>query len=184
MAYRNGTYATFHAEGTTDPTKSDIRYFNMLKAWKVRANEDDFKFIDSHAKNEAVNDSSKRETLRSALVYRLLRSKNMIIIITNTTKDDTDWVPYEIRYAIDECKIPIIAAYPGKEAIKRPQALSSLWPKSLATRINNGSASVIHIPFQKEVVTAAVGQFGPDALPKNNGLGRYSDEAYRRWGLL
>lgn len=184
MAYRNGTYATFHAGGTTDPTESDIRYFHMLKAWKVRDDEGDFKFIDSHAKNEAVNDSSKRETLRSSLVYRMLRSKHMIVIITNTTKDDTDWVPYEIRYAVDECEIPIIAAYPGKGAIKQPETLSSLWPTALAARINDGSASVIHVPFQKEVVSAAVGQFGPDALPKGGGLGRYSDEAYKQWGLL
>lgn len=33
MAYRNGTYIAFHAEGKTDPTASDIKYYRMLKAW-------------------------------------------------------------------------------------------------------------------------------------------------------
>lgn len=32
MGYRNGIYVAFNGCGTTDPTDSDIRYFNMLKA--------------------------------------------------------------------------------------------------------------------------------------------------------
>jgi len=28
MAYHNGTYVAFHAGGTTDPTASDIKYYN------------------------------------------------------------------------------------------------------------------------------------------------------------
>ena len=184
VAYRNGTYATFHAGGTTDPTASDIKYFNMLKAWKVRGETGEFHFTDSHAKNEAVKDSSKRETLRARLIARLRNSKNMILIITDTTRDDDDWVPFEIRYAIDECAIPIIAAYPGIQVIMNPQNLSHLWPGALATRIQNNSASVIHVPFYKYVVSDAVDQFGPGALPKGNGLGHYSRDAHKNFGLL
>lgn len=184
MAYRNGTYATFHAGGTSDPTASDIKYFNMLKAWKVRGETGEFQFIDSHAKNAAVGDSSKRETLRRSLITRLRNSKNMIVIITNTTRDDDDWVPFEIRYAVDECAIPIIAAYPGMQVIMEPETLSHLWPNALAARIRNSSASVIHVPFYKNVVSDAVGQFGPSALPKGNGLGHYNRSAHRNFGLL
>ena len=50
MAYRNGTYIAFHANNTTEPTESDIKYYNLLKAWDVR-NNDDFHFINSHEKN-------------------------------------------------------------------------------------------------------------------------------------
>jgi hypothetical protein len=182
VAYRNGTYVAFHAGDTTSPTDSDIRYFNLLKAWKVRS-AGNFEFIDSHDKNQAVRDTSKHETLRRALVNRLLKSKNMILIITDTTKKDTDWVPYEIRYAVDQCEIPIIAAYPGMGAIKRPSALSSLWPQALATRISDGSAHVIHVPFEYAPLADAVGQFGPNKFPLGNGLGRYTDEAYTSWGL-
>ena len=182
MAYRNGTYVAFHAGNTTSPTDSDIRYFYLLKAWKIRS-QGNFEFIDSHDKNQAVRDTSKHETLRRVLVTRLLRSKNMILIITDTTKKDTDWVPYEIRYAVDQCEIPIIAAYPGRGAIKRPSTLSSLWPQALATRITNGSAHVIHVPFEQAPLADAVSQFGPDTLPLNKGLGYYNDAAYREWGL-
>lgn len=184
MAYRNGTYLAFHAGNTTDPIESDIKYFNMLKAWKVRAETDAFEFIDSHEKNEAVRGSSKEETLRQALVYRLRRSKHMVLILTETTKNDRDWVPYEIEYAVDECEIPIIAAYPGRGPIKRPSALASRWPKALATRIEDQSAHVIHVPFIKEPIADAVSQFGPNKFPLNNGLGYYSDDAYKDWGLI
>ena len=183
MAYRNGTYIAFHANNTTEPTESDIKYYNLLKAWVVRS-DNDFSFINSHDKTAAVRDSSKRATLERSLKTRLLNSKNMILILGKTTKEDTDWVPFEIRYAVDTCKIPIIAAYTGYERVMEPGKLSSLWPAALATRINNGAAHVIHIPFKKEPLADAIGQFGPDKFPKGGGLGCYSADTYRKWGLL
>lgn len=119
MAYRNGTYIAFHANGTTQPTESDIKYYNLLKAWHVRS-DNNFFFVNSHEKTSAIRDSSKRETLERALKERLANSKNMILIIGRTTKQDTDWVPFEIRYAIDQCRIPIIAAYTDYEYITSP----------------------------------------------------------------
>ena len=68
MVYRNGTYIAFYANNTKQPTESDIKYFNLLKAWKVR-DEVDFQFIDSHKKTNDVRDSSKKETLKRALIY-------------------------------------------------------------------------------------------------------------------
>ena len=32
MAYRNGVYVAFNGCNTTDPTQSDIKYFNIMKA--------------------------------------------------------------------------------------------------------------------------------------------------------
>ena len=183
MAYRTGTYVAFHGEGTTDPTASDIKYYNLLKAWDVR-DEKDFEFVNSHEKTSSVRDTSKRETLRRSLVARLNRSKNMILILTKTTKQDTDWVPLEIRYAVDDCAIPIIAVYPGYSRITAPAQLRQLWPSALRTRIDKGTAHVIHIPFKEKPLHDAVGQFNHNKYPKNDGLGFYSDEAYRSWDLL
>ena len=123
MAYRNGTYIAFHANSTSDPTASDIKYYNLLKAWKGTV---DFRFINSHEKAAAVRDSSKRTTLESSLKHRLLRSKNMVLILGPTTALDTDWVPFEIRYAIDECAIPLVVAYTGYDRVQDPAALSYL----------------------------------------------------------
>jgi hypothetical protein len=110
----------------------------------------------------------------------------MVLIIGPTTRLDNDFVPYEIAYAIDRCRIPIIATYTstGYSVIRDPQALSGWWPAALSARIANGTASVIHIPFNKRPIDAAIRQFSHDSLPLGGGLGIYSDAAYRGFGLL
>ena len=130
MAYRNGTYVAFHAEGTNVPVDSDIKYYDLLKAWTAKS-DDDFSMINSHDKTAAVRDSSKKETLRSRLKTRLRNSKHLLLIIGDTTRLDTDWVPFEIRYAVDECEIPVIAVYTGYTYVLAPDKLSHLWPRAL-----------------------------------------------------
>ena len=53
---RTGTYVAFDGQGTTDPTESDIHYFNLLKAWN-RLGIIDFKITNSHEKTYQVRDS-------------------------------------------------------------------------------------------------------------------------------
>jgi hypothetical protein len=182
MAYRNGTYIAFHADGTNVPTDSDIKYYNLMKAWTEKE-DDDFHMINSHEKTSAVRDSSKKETLRTRLKERLKNSKHMVLIISPTTKNDTDWVPFEIEYAIDECDIPIIVAYTDFESILAPNLLSNLWPASLKKRIDNGTASCIHIPFKKTPLKDAISQFSHKNKPNGGGLGYYSREAYTSFGI-
>ena len=183
IAYRTGTYVAFHANGQTEPTESDIKYYNLLKAWNVLS-DNDFSFTDSHEKTGAIQSYSQRQTIENHLKARLLRSKNMILVIGQTTKEDTDWVPLEIRYAIDDCEIPIIAAYPGYNRIMAPAELWPLWPGALAVRIRDSRAHVIHIPFRKEPLIDAVGQFNHNNFPLGGGLGFYSETTYRSWGYL
>lgn len=183
MAYRSGTYVAFHANNTKEPTESDIKYYRLLKAWNVRP-DGEFRFTDSHEKAAAVRDSSKRETLARSLKTRLLNSKNMILIIGRTTKEDTDWVPFEIRYAVDECQIPIIAAYPGYGRIMDVSRVSSLWPEALRIRIRDNLAHVIHIPFKRAPLAAAVKQFSHNNYPKGGGRGIYSRDSYDSWAIF
>lgn len=184
MAYRNGTYVAFHANNTSDPTASDIKYYNTLKMWSSNKSIE-FGLINSHEKTSAVRDTSLRETLRRALVTRLNNSKHMLLILTETTKNDTDWVPFEISHAIDKCNIPIIAVYPNFDWIMQPDLLFSYWPQALATRINNGSARVIHIPFKKEPIVDAINQFSMNNQTYPiDGLGYYNRETYISWGLI
>lgn len=187
MAYRNGTYIAFHADGTSDPTASDMKYYGTLKMWNVRE-DNDFRLINSHEKTGAVRDTSKKEILRRSLVERLNNSKNMVLIIGKTTWLDTDWVPFEIRHAIDECKIPIIAAYTDYIKITEPLALSHLWPAALSARITNNTANVIHVPFKKEPLAHAISTFSHNFYPNGGGLGIYDDETYkgwyRKWGII
>jgi hypothetical protein len=182
MAYRNGTYIAFHADGSDVPVDSDIKYYNLMKAWTAKQ-DDDFSMIDSHEKTAAVRDKSKRSTLETRLKERLRNSKHMVLIIGNTTKNDKDWVPMEISYAVDTCDIPIIAAYTGYEYIRDPRNLANKWPPALKQRIENGTASVIHIPFKKVPLADAISQFNHNHKPKNGGLGYYSTEAYKNFGI-
>lgn len=183
MAYRNGTYIAFHADGNNRPGKTDIDYYNLMRAWSAKP-DDDFTLVNSHEKVAAVRDTSKKETLCRSLHARLANSKNMVLIIGETTKDDTDWVPFEIEQAVDKYEIPIIAAYTFYDKpIRNPKALAGYWPSALAKRINNGTASVIHVPFKKAAIMEAIGQFSHNALPNGGGLGIYSDAAYRDFGI-
>ena len=171
MAYRNGTYIAFHAEWKTDPTASDIKDYRMLNMW----HENDgtvFRFVNSHDNVAAVRITSQAETIRRSLRARLDNSKTMILIIGPTTRLDTDFVPYEIAYDIDKCVIPIIAVYTstGYDIIRNPKSLSGWWPAALRSRINNGTASVIHIPFKRRLIDDAMGQFSHNKFPSGGGL--------------
>lgn len=183
MAYRNGTYIAFHANGTNRPGQSDIDYYNMMKAWANKG-DDDFTMVNSHEKAAAVRDSSSRTTLQNSLMDRLRNSKNMVLILGETTRFDTDWVPFEIEKAVDLYKLPIIVTYTEwAKPIRSPASFSGYWPKALADRINGGIASAIHIPYKKSALLAAIEQFHPKNLPRNGGLGYYSDEAYKSFGI-
>jgi len=181
MAYRNGTYIAFHAGGTTDPTASDIKYYRMLKAWHEH-DDIDFKFINSHDKVSAVRDSSKKMTLQRSLMERLNNSKNMVLIVGPTTRFDTDWVPFEIGYAVDHCKIPIIVTYTGYDWILAPIQLRPLWPPAFANRVANSTTRAIHIPFKQRVIDEAIRQFDYDNLP-STALSYYTAETHRSLGV-
>ena len=183
MAYRNGTYIAFHAEGSTDPTASDIKYYRMMLAWRAKDGSA-FPFFNSHEKVSAVRDTSQAETIKRSLRLRMDNSKNMVLIIGARTRFDTDFVPYEIGYAVDRCGIPIIATYPGQGVIRSPNNLRNLWPSALQSRIDNGKAKVIHIPFNRKAIEDAVEQFDRNKAPAGGGLGYYNDDAYREFGLL
>lgn len=182
MAYRNGTYIAFHAQGTNVPIDTDMKYFYLMKAWTEKEN-DDFSFVDSHQKTGAVRDSSLRTTLRNALLERLRNSKNFVLLVGETTRFDNDWVPFEISKAVDAYALPIIAVYPGYGPILEPAAFRPLWPKALADRIDNDTARVIHIPFKKEPLKAAIDSFDHNNQP-GWALTYYTREAYVNWGLL
>lgn len=181
MAYRNGTYIAFHADGTNIPGTSDIDYYNLLKAWTAKQ-DDEFSLINSHDKASSVRDASKKATLQASLMQRLRNSKNMLLIIGDTTRFDTDWVPFEIAKAVDVYKLPVIAAYTAFSCILAPADLRPLWPCALLKRIDNNCANVIHLPFMKEPLKAAIDQFHPQNLPPGP-LSYYEHSCYVNWKL-
>lgn len=182
MVYRNGTYVAFHAQGTNQPGKSDMDYYNLMRAWSAHP-DDDFTMVNSHEKASSVRDSSKKSTLRASLLQRLRNSKNMVLIIGTTTRFDTDWVPFEIEQATDTYGLPIIAVYSDYDRIMAPAELRPLWPMAFEERIDCETVRAIHIPFKKAPIMDAIGQFDHKNPPKTD-LNHYSQEAYKQWGLL
>ncbi|PER31406.1 hypothetical protein CN485_15870 [Bacillus cereus] len=158
MAYRNGIYAAFDGQGETNPTASDIKYFNLLKSW---AEKEDFSYIDSHKKTRSVRDSSLEKTLKSVLRERLRNSRVMIIILSDDTNYDRGLLNYEIEQALDTYKLPLIIAYPGIEGNinEKWTILEKRWPKSLKMRLNGPSheeLSCLHTKFNKKDIINAL----------------------------
>lgn len=182
MAYRNGTYVAFHANGTNLPGKSDMDFYNLMRAWSAHP-DDDFTIVNSHDKSSAVRDSSKKATLRASLLERLRNSKNFVLVIGETTRFDTDWVPFEIQKAVDLYGLPIIAVYPDYDLINAPAELRALWPQALQSRIDRKTVRAIHIPFKKAPIMDAINQFHHNNLPRT-ALDFYGKETYKQWGLL
>jgi len=161
MSESVGTYVAFDAEGTADPTKSDQKYYRVLQMWGRNASAD-FKFVDSHRLVEDLPLDLKigsRDYI-SALARRLMAcisaSRNVVLIIGETTRRNRFWIPFEISFAADNCLLPIIATYPGHDSIVSPCDLRRLWPEALASRIELGLARVIHVPFRKEMIKRAL----------------------------
>lgn len=183
MAYRNGVYVAFDGNGSTNPTKGDLKYYGLLQRWNS-SNNFELNFSDSHKKTYQVKDSSLRTTLQSRLLQRMKNSKSMLLIISQDTNWDRGMLNFEIEKAVDYYKIPLIIAYTGYQYILSPYELSHMWPKALSERIHNKTAKCIHIPFKQVVITSALMQFsihtkeltGPDHF--------YNKTSYENWGLL
>ncbi len=180
---RTGVYVAFHGGGTTDPTAphSDIKHYNMMKAWHDNK-KIDFSFSNSHDRTGSVRDSSLKATLERALKTRLLESKSLVLITSPNTRRDTDWVEFEIKYAADDCQIPIICAYPNQRVLTSTAGVRHLWPDSLARRIDADKVKTLHVPFLLEPLKAAINTFSVHN-PPNYAQTCYTEEAYRGWGI-
>jgi hypothetical protein len=183
----NGTYVAFHANRSKEPNASDRQCYNLIKAWGAHG-ADELWLVTGEEKAAAMTNPGLRDALQARLVARLRDSKHLLLIVGRTTAEDLDWVPFEIACAVDECRIPIIASYTvTARPIIRPFAdtdIASFWPSALRVRIEDGSAGVIHIPFLREPLRAALARFNRTNFPKGRGLGWISEDAYRAWGIL
>jgi hypothetical protein len=96
---------------------------------------------------------------------RMLASGYRGVMICETTRTDTDWVPFEISYAVDNCNLPIIVTYLNTTGIIAPSLLWHKWPDALRTRILEGRAKAVHIPFEKEKIKTAIERYNINCRP-------------------
>jgi MTH538 TIR-like domain (DUF1863) len=183
MANRTGTYFAFDGLGETDPTKSDFKYYATVQSWDAHKNIE-FRFVNSHDKASSVRDSSTLETLKASIRQRLDASKNMVVILSDQTRKTGSLLSFEIEKAVDTYSLPLIIAYPGYDSILNPAGLSSLWPTALQERISNSTAKAIHIPFKKDAILEAIGQFTVSSGNLDIPLQFYNRETQIRWGYI
>lgn len=182
MGNRTGTYVAFDARGIEDPARSDMRYYDLMRAWDQHDGIE-FSFVNSHDKTYAVRDSSSDDTLRTRIRERLSLSKNMVIIVSSATRDFGSFLSYEIEQAVDEFNLPLIVVYPGYRYIQNVAELCCLWPPALAQRIASGVAKAIHVPFNRMAIQDAIRQFSVNAKYPGSSMSYYSKEAYRTFGV-
>lgn len=176
MAYRNGVYVAFNGCGTTNPTDSDIRYFNLLKAWSENKIIN-FSFIDSHQKTYQVLDSSTKKTLLDRLDARLRNSKLLLLIVTQNTINSSEIVDYEITKAVNFYEIPIVVVFTDQVLIQSVSShLKSKLPYSLQSYITDNKTKILFIPFKLNAISKGIKDFGVNELTNySNGVYCYSD---------
>lgn len=155
--YRNGIYVAFAAEGGKNVTETDFRFYNMMTGWDSCKGKE-FNMVDSHEKI-AIRDGSKETTIEDTLKKRLRNSKLFILLVGDKTRLDDDFVPMEIKYAIDECELPVIVCYVNHKSRitkKLSSNLKQLWPESLKERIENNQVKTLHIPFREYILGHAI----------------------------
>jgi hypothetical protein len=165
MANRTGNYTAFYVAEPFNESNlgayatKDFVTYNQLKAWKGL--DSSFPFVDSHAKNYNVRDSSDWETtLKPRLRNRLNMSKNIILVLSSITLNSRA-LREEIDWGINTCGLPIIVIYPeykeksdiidcDKKEIK-PQ-IKNLWNKLPIFRDSMSTVPTIHIPNNKALI--------------------------------
>ena len=183
MVNRTGTYFAFDGLGEADPTKSDFKYYAIAQRWDTLKNID-FDFVDSHEKASAVRDTSKRATLEASILKRLAASKNMVVIISDKTRQSGSMLDFEIIKAVDTYDLPLIIAYTDYSFILDVEFHENEWPTSLKTRIINNTAKAIHVPFKKDAILDAINRFTVNTNKLNISNHNYSWKAHEKWGYL
>ena len=169
MAYRNKTYVAFDGD-------SDIRYYNLMKAWK-QSDKTDFNFYDAHDINNAL-DTSTEETIKRRLRERMENSKVFVLLVGDNTKNlRKPYVRYEIEHAISHYKIPIIVVNLNGLRV----CDTKLCPPAARDVLS------IHIPYGQKILQYALENWTNEHYTHvrngDSGSYRYKESVYTSLGL-
>ena len=169
MAYRNKTYVAFASE--------DIRSYYLMEAWRDNANID-FDFHDAHDLNIAL-DTSQPDTIRRRLRERLNSTKQVIVLISDTTKPkaarSSSFLYYEIE-TIASLGLPVVFANINGSRLIQTGKL----PSKLASPYYTMSTSL-----QPKIIKYALDNYVPEFKTNftKEGPYRYVESAYESLGL-
>ncbi len=169
MSYRNGNYCAFYvAEPFSESSLAahatrDFCYYNTLRMWKGQ--DASFPFNNSHDKTYSVRDGSDWEsTLKPRLHERLRSSKNIILFLSQSTKN-SQALREEINYGVNSQGLPIIVIYPEfstKSSLLNfnnsalCEEVKKLWDNLPIIRESAELVPILHIPMDKSIITSAL----------------------------
>ncbi len=163
MSYKNKTYIIFDAD-------NDMSDYRLMTAWK--ANEKiDFDFYNAHdiysvnkmhieklRKLDKEEKTSREETyIKGKLKERLNDTKQVIVLVGNSTKDLYKYVRWEIEVAIN-LDIPIIAINLNKENKEHEKT-----PPILKNK-----AYFVSVPYEIKKIKYALDNFPKEYYNKKN----------------
>lgn len=166
MGNRTANYSAFYVKTPFNESNlganatPDFVYYNQLRAWKGA--DSTFPFIDAHAKTYNVRDDSSWDTLKKRLHERLDVSKNIILFLSDNTKN-SQALREEVDYGINTKGLPVIVIYPDfkektdiacSSGIKKQ--VKDLWDKLPAFRDNMSKVATLHVPYKKSLITSAL----------------------------
>ena len=140
----------------------DFCYYNMLRAWKVQ--DPSFPFLDAHETTYNVRDDSDWEsTLKPRLHERLRNSQNIILFLSENTKNSRA-LREEIDYGMCILGLPVIVVYPDYSLNswvtngnnKPSDRVKKLWDNLPIFRDNMLNFPTCHVPMNKEYITRAL----------------------------
>ena len=166
MSYRTANYVAFYVKEPFLPsnlganTAQDFCYYRLLHAWKKK--DCSFPFVDAHAKTYNVRDGSEWKTLKNQLHQRLNVSKNMILFLSEYTKNSRA-LREEIDYGINKKGLPVIVIYPDFNEITDisastgiRQQVKNLWDRLPVFRDNMNKVATLHVPINKMIIFNAL----------------------------
>lgn len=163
---RTANYAAFYVSTPFNESNlganatPDFIYYNQLRAWKGA--DSSFPFIDAHAKTYNVRDDSSWETLKKRLHERLDMSKNVVMFLSDNTRN-SEALREEIDYGINKKGLPVIVIYPdfkeksdicSSTGIKKQ--VEDLWDKLPVFRDSMYKVATLHVPYKKSLITSAL----------------------------
>jgi hypothetical protein len=166
MSNRTANYTAFYVEEPFNESNlganatPDFLYYNQFRAWKEA--DSSFQFVDAHAKTYNVRDDSTWETLKQRLHDRLDVSTNIVLILSNNTKN-SQALREEIEYGINTKGLPVIVIYPDfKEesdiwcSTGMRKQVTDLWDKLPKFRDGMDKVATLHVPYKKTLISSAL----------------------------
>jgi hypothetical protein len=173
LTYRNKTYIAFDGK--------DLHAYRLMQAWKKNENIE-FDFYDAHDLNTAL-DTSKPETIIVRLRERLANAKQVILLVSETTRskaaDKKTFLHYEVE-AIRRRELPVVFANLNGSRIVQSLKL----PESLASDYYTMSVS-----WQPKIIMTALNDYAAEfcnnltARSPKTGPYYYKDSVYKELSL-